>query len=74
MVKSPLKNIDKSERMCYYKKKSILKNNGGLTVEEKMILCPDCGKLLLKATNGSRATLICWCRRCRTEKRIPIEP
>lgn len=34
------------------------------------ILCPDCGKLLLKVTADSKATMICWCRRCKAEKTI----
>ncbi len=34
------------------------------------IVCPDCGKLLLKVTEDSDATMICWCRRCRQEKII----
>lgn len=46
-------------------------------VEEKKILCPDCGKFLFKIAEGSSATVICWCRLCRQEKRIEyraIEP
>lgn len=34
------------------------------------ILCPECSKLLLKVTADSEATMICWCRRCRQEKKI----
>lgn len=34
------------------------------------ILCPCCGKLLLKVSADSVATMICWCRRCRQEKII----
>lgn len=39
---------------------------------EKNILCPDCGKLLLKVTRDTKGTVICWCRRCRDEKPILI--
>ena len=34
------------------------------------IICPDCGKLLLKVTADSEVTLFGWCRRCREEKKI----
>lgn len=60
--------------VCATIKKKVLFHRTEETVEEKIILCPDCGKLLLKVTGNSRATLICWCRRCRTEKTIPVEP
>lgn len=43
-------------------------------MEDKSIFCGDCGKLLLKVSGDSRGTLVCWCRRCRAEKRILIEP
>ncbi len=42
-------------------------------MKEVEILCPDCGKMLLKVSTDSDATLICWCRRCRTEKRIKFK-
>lgn len=34
------------------------------------IVCPDCGKLLLKVTPDSEATLVCYCKRCKLEKII----
>lgn len=36
------------------------------------ILCPDCGKLLLRATDNSDVTLFPWCRLCKKEKQITI--
>lgn len=34
------------------------------------ILCPDCGKLLLRVTDDSNVTLFPWCRLCKKEKQI----
>lgn len=34
------------------------------------ILCPACGKLLLKVAADSEVVAFCWCRRCRQEKQI----
>lgn len=31
------------------------------------IRCPDCSKLLLKASEDTRGTLSCWCARCKKE-------
>lgn len=39
-------------------------------MEKVDIICPDCGKLLLKVTADSEVTLFGWCRRCRQEKKI----
>jgi phage FluMu protein Com len=41
------------------------------------IKCPDCGKLIIKVSADSKATLYGWCRRCRQEKKIihrAVEP
>jgi endogenous inhibitor of DNA gyrase (YacG/DUF329 family) len=34
------------------------------------ILCPDCGKLITKVSEDSRATIYGFCRRCKAEKVI----
>lgn len=34
------------------------------------IVCPDCGKLIIKVSVDSVVTLFGWCRRCREEKKI----
>lgn len=36
------------------------------------VYCPDCHKFLLKISRDSDATIKCWCRRCKTEKKIII--
>lgn len=56
--------------MCYNLKKVYILTEEA--VGEKKILCPDCGKFLLKVTQDTKGTTICWCRRCRDEKTIPI--
>lgn len=33
----------------------------------KDIRCPDCSKLLLKASEDTKGTLSCWCVRCKKE-------
>lgn len=34
------------------------------------ILCPDCGKLIVKISADSTATIYGWCKKCRQEKTI----
>jgi phage FluMu protein Com len=34
------------------------------------ILCPDCGKLIVKVSPDSKATIYGFCRRCKAEKAI----
>jgi phage FluMu protein Com len=38
------------------------------------IYCPECGKKLLKADTSKPATLYPWCKACKKEVEIKIEP
>lgn len=41
-------------------------------MKTKLIRCPDCGKLIVKVSADSIATIYGWCKKCRQEKEIKI--
>ena len=40
----------------------------------KKIYCPKCGKWLFSINVGTKGIVYVWCRQCKSEQKIKLEP
>ena len=53
---------------------SFLENKKVVEQLRKNILCPCCGKLLFKAEEDTKGAIYAWCKNCKREIKIKLEP